>query len=334
MAAAPTQFPTLYVTPAGFKWSAEAANKAAQKGQFIRVSQGNPGKRSLSGANRTWASTDPSVNQTVFSTQYRISGTPDNIRQALRYANVPEEQINQVLATAITKDNFQTTMKAAYDQEIANYQNLKGNRTVTQGYELPQIIWFAQNIKKAVASSKTGEQKGTGTAGTGRGTQSLSERLAKLPAGKVIDVSNMDTNTGKGYTTIAKPKSDKGGKVGGGRVPIVSNNIEKYVRALQFAYGANAEQTYASEIDMVRNAIDRSKNVAPTAFAGVPTFSGLPTVQTRPASPLRVPGASLAPAPVFAPAVPTVATPPRVGTVGGANYPAIPSLNNLLQPVQ
>lgn len=325
MAAAPTQFPTLYVVPSSYKWTREAAMKAAEKGQFIRVSATSLGKRFLSGAKRSWASNDPNLNQTVFSTQYRISGTPDNIRTALKYAGVSDEEINNVLANAITRDNYQTTMKNAYDQEISGYQNIKGNKPMTQGYELSQIIWFAQNLKKAQVVTKTGEQRGAVGSKGSRGGQSIAEKIRNLGPDRVIDVSNMDTNTGKSYTTIARPKSNKGGKIGTDRIPIVSNNINNYIRALQLAYGPGAEQQYAADIDLVRRTIEAGRaNPTLAVQPGVPSFAGVP----RMASPPRVPGATLAPTPVFSTAVPSVATPPR--SLGGSAYPAIPALNDLL----
>ncbi|CAH6420787.1 Hypothetical protein HVR_LOCUS1291 [uncultured virus] len=325
-----TPFPTINVVPAGFRWSVDAANKAGAKGAFLRVGGPQVTRRFLSGAKRSWASADPLENQTVFSTQYRITGTPDNIRTALTYAGIGVDQINQILAAAITRDNFATTMKGTVDQELEAHAALKGAKPAVQGYDWPQILWFAQNLKSAVIATKTGEQRGAvtspGRAGTG---ESLADKIKKLVAGKVLDVSNMDINTGKGVRTISAPKTAKSGKFGTGRVPIISNNLEKYIRAIQLAYGAGAEEQYAADIQVVRQAL--ANVAAPMIAAGGPAAPLVPAV-TRVPSPARVPGATIAAAPTFTAAVPRVASPPRVGTLGGANLPNIPAIGNLLQP--
>jgi len=207
--AAPTPF-VINMVPAGFKWSAEAAGKAAQKGAFLRVGGLTVTRRSLSGARRSWQSDDPNVNQTIFNVQYRITGTPQNVALALQYAGFDNNQIQRILNDSITKDNYQTTMAAAYNTEIQNREGLKGDKPAAEGFNWDQILWFAQNLKGAVIQTKTGEQRGAvaspGRAGAG---DSLAEKIKKLPAGKVLDVSGMDVNTGKGVRAVPAPKTTK-----------------------------------------------------------------------------------------------------------------------------
>lgn len=333
-ATATTPFPTINVVPGGFRWNADAATKAGAKGAFLRVGGQQVTRRFLSGAKRSWASADPAENQTVFHTGYRITGTPENIRIALTYAGVGADQINQVLASAITRDNWQTTMTAEVAKELANREGLKGAKPAAEAYEWDQILWFAQNLKTAVIATKTGEQRGAvaspGRAGAG---ESLADKIKKLAAGKVLDVSNMDINTGKGVRTVQAPKTAKSGKFGTGRVPIISNDINKYVRAIQLAYGGDAEATYAADVQVVRQAL---------ANAGAPAVMGMGqggqggqggAAAPRVPSPAgtRVPGATLAAAPQFTAAVPRIASPRAAGTQGGAGLPQIPALGALLQ---
>lgn len=333
MAATQPPFPTINVVPAGYRWSAEAAKKAGDKGAFLRVGGTSVSRRFLSGAKRSWTSAKPEENQTVFHTGFRITGTPEAIRTALTYAGIPADQIQAVLASAITRDNFNTTMAAEVAKELAAHNAAKQAKPVAEGYEWAQILWFGQNIKSAVISTKAGETKGAvaspGRAGAG---ESLSDKVKKLAQGKVLDVSNMDINTGKGVRTVNAPKTDRSGKFGTGRIPIISNDINKYVRALQLAYGADAEATYAGDIGVVRQAL---ANVGAVAAAA----PGTPAVP-RPVSPARVAGQTLAPAPVFAPvgtAVPRIASPgravvtPPVATTGAANLMQIPTLNTLMR---
>jgi hypothetical protein len=328
MAATATPVPfTLTVVRPGLKWSAEAAEKHAKKGSFIRVGGAQVGNRVLSGAERTsWSkTTNPDEYNTIFHTGYRITGTPENVRMALESAGVTPDQVAQILATSIDRTNWQTTMKGEYDKEIASHAALKGTKPVSEGYDWPQIFWFAQNLKSAVIATSGGQQKGPATSpGRARGGESLGEKLRKLAPGKVIDVSNMDLNTGKGIRTVPQPKSAKSGKFGDFRrgVNIISNNLQTYIRALQLAFGADAETTYASEIDLV------SKQLS-----GTPVFAAAPApfaAQPPRVAPLAAPavGATLAPVPTFVPAVPAVASPP-VATLGGGALPAIPPLGAL-----
>lgn len=320
--AATLAFPTINVTPAAFRWSPEAARKAAEKAQFIRV--GGPNgvtPRSITGAERWWKSADPNVNRDIFATGARISGTPENITAALRYAGVDENQIQQVLNQAITKDNYQTTMAAAYQQERDGRKGLKGTKPVAEGYTWDQIEWFSTNLNTARVSTKTGEQKGTVAAG-GRGAgESLADKYHKLQPGKVLDVSGMDINTGKNVRTINQPKTTKAGKFGR-TIPIFSNNADTYVAAIQRIFGPEGLNTYANEINFVRQSL-----AAPRAAVAGP----LVAAPFRVPSPPRVPGQTLAPVPVFQPAVPTVASPAGLRTVGGGAIPQFAPLGTLLR---
>lgn len=320
-------FPTINVVPAGFRWTQDAAQKAADKGLFLRVGGPQVTRRFLSGAKRSWASADENENRAIFHPTYRITGTPEAVRTALQYAGLDAAAIQNVLATAITGDNYDKAGAQAYNAEIARHEELKGNKQPTEGYDFGQILWFGKNIKSAVIQTKAGEQKGvvTGAGRAGAG-ESLSEKIGKLPAGKVLDVSNMDINTGKGVRTVAAPKTAKSGKYGTARVPIISNDIDRYVRAIRLAYGADAETTFANDIAVVRQALSGGQ---PPVFAG----ATVAPLVTRAPSPTRVPGATLAPVPVFTAtgaAVPRIAS-PTVRTMGGAGLPAIPALGALRQ---
>lgn len=325
-------FPTINVVPAGFRWSQGAAQKALEKGLFLRVGGPQVTRRFLSGAKRSWASTKPEENQTIFHTEYRITGTPEAVRTALQYAGVDAATINAVLATAISSANYTTTAADLYNQEIAQHNATRGNKPQTEGYEFEQILWFGKNIKSAVIQTKTGEQKGAVTAHgrAGGAGESLADKVRKLAPGKVLDVSNMDLNTGKGVRTVTAPKTAKSGKYGSGRVPIISNDAERYVRAIRLAYGADGETAYAADIALVRGALGGDAGRLP-AFTVAPP-ARMPSPGRAP-SPPRVPGATLAPAPVFTAAgtaVPRIAS-PRVGALGGGGLPAIPALGNLLR---
>ena len=322
---------TINWVPEGFKWSPDAANKAAARGSFLRVGGQSVTRRFLSGAKRSWASANPAENQTVFHTVYRITGTPENIRIALHYAGVSDQEIDNILATTITSTNWNNTMAQDVENEIARRNALKQDKPTQPGYTLDQILWFYQNLKTAVIASKSGEQ-GTRVASPGRvgASESLAEKIRKLGQGKVLDVSNMDLATGKGVRTVSAPKTNRSGKFGATtaagqyNVPIISNNLEKYARAIQLAYPGE-EQRYAQDIEVVKQGLllNGIQSAAPVA--------AFPNVPVRTASPPKVAGATIAAPPVFTAAVPRIASPKQVATMGGANLPGIPALGGLLR---
>lgn len=307
MAAQP-QFPApvINVVPANYRWSEAAATAASEKGVFLRVggTATNVGRRTLSGAKRAWASADPAENRTIFLVNHRVTGTPEAVQQTLAYAGFSEADIRAAIADAITAANYQTSKAAAFNDELARHQAARRDKPQAEGYSWDQIYWFSQNIASAQIGTKAGETRGGVAAGGRAGAgDSLAEKLRKLGVGKVLDVSNMDLVSGKGVRSIPAPKTAKSGKYGTLDIPIISNRIEQYERALELAYGADARAKYAAQIGQVRQAL-----------------SGVPVA--RAPSPPRAAGATLAPAPAF---VPAVRTPGRVATVGGAGVVPMPT---------
>jgi hypothetical protein len=82
---------------------------------------------------------------------------------------------------------------------------------------------------------------------------SLIDRVRDLHPGHVIDVSNMDA-AGKGARVVPEPKTSRGGKYGVAGIPIISNNSQNYVLAMQIVYGADAPQRYAARIAEIQAA--------------------------------------------------------------------------------
>lgn len=244
--------PSLNVVPSNFKWSAASAKNAAEKGSFIRVGGNTISRRYLSGAARSWQKDD---SEDIYHTGYRITGTPEDVRTALTYAGVSSSDIDKVLKSSITRHNFETSMKETYNQELAKHDDKKGEKPVDNNYSWNDIVFFAKNIKDVSYQSKPGvEKKGVSTGPT----ETLAEKLAKLTEGKVLDVSQMDPETGKGARTIKKPTTDKSRKFGTERVPIISSDPNLYSRALQFAYGDSASD-YDQDVLVVSQAISQAK---------------------------------------------------------------------------
>lgn len=349
----PKPFPAISTIPNGYKWTRELARKAFDTRTFIRVGDQASTvtkRRYLSGATRSWQSGKPDEQNTIFSMEYRITGTPVAVATALGYAGESEADIQHAIASAITSENYNTTMRDVVEEELRSRAALKQAKPTTEGYNRAEILWFAKNARDAVVISKSGERR-AGVASPNRvgSGQTIAEKIGRLPAGKVLDVSDMDPTTGKGVHTKNPPKTDRPGKFGSRihEIPIISNNLDKYISALKLAYGPDAEKSLANDIEVVRQSLERVGNPAPIVFGGVTSFQP-PTTGRRVRTPPNVPGQTLARPPVFQPAltqavvapqaVPVVQSPvmgaavvPTVTTMGGTNLPNIPALQTFSQ---
>ena len=81
--------------------------------------------RFLSGALRSWAKSNIEENTRVFILSLRITGTPEHIKETLKLSQYTDEEINNYLKDAITKDNYQTTKSKEYKEEIAALKKIK-----------------------------------------------------------------------------------------------------------------------------------------------------------------------------------------------------------------
>lgn len=76
---------------------------------------------------------------------------------------------------------------------------------------------------------------------------------------KVIDVSNMDLSNGNGALRVARPKGIRSRKFGTQNIPIISNNIAAYTRAIELVYGSAGLATYSRDIAAIRQAIEQAE---------------------------------------------------------------------------
>lgn len=322
-----TPFPKAVSIPIELKWTPEAATKAAEKSSFIRVGGNKVSSRYLSGGPRSWTSANPLENRTIFNTEYRISGIPENVESALRYAGYSDEQIKEAIANSITRDNYSTTKATEYKQELALHIQNKESKPQTECYGWEQVLWFADNIKSAARESKKGEHKGSAPVqqrvATGSSLLARAENVKSK--GKLLDVSNMDMVTHKDIIARDIPKTAKPGKAWSMPVPFMSNDITKYIAAIQLLYGDNGVTTYAKNIEEVRNILQGYQ----TGKTTVPTVLPQAVAKPKLTPPKVIAGAAVAPVPVFKPtgpaAVPKMRS-PKVGTVGGAAFPLIPPM--------
>ena len=95
-------------------WTQEKFQQAAERGYYIGVPRGL--RFLLSGAPRVWS--DRETRDFYYNSGYRIVGTPADIQTALTRAGIPRATIDEVLRTSFTRNNYQTTMRDAFQQAL------------------------------------------------------------------------------------------------------------------------------------------------------------------------------------------------------------------------
>jgi hypothetical protein len=303
--------------PGGLKWSKEMAEKASEKNKFIRVGSGDKtSTRLLSGATRFWSGSDPEEIHSIFNTTYRITGTPEHIESALRYEDYSEDQIREAIADSITKDNYQTTKKDAYDEELKQHTSSKKSKPEHEGYTDEQWMWFADNLENATVESKKAQPKGKAevTAATKPRVVngSLKDRVDKLRDGELLDVSDM-TDDWKSIKTKPIPKTNKSDKHYAKGLPFMSNDLEKYIKAVTHVYGSEGLVKHSDSIEEIRKSFQQGKtngssvSTIPSAKSTVPT-----PIVTKSEFP-------------SAPKIDEL-QPPKIPTYGASGFPVIPSV--------
>lgn len=108
-----------------YKWSPEKADKAKISNRFIKVGGNRNSTRVISGATRSWTSDNLDEQNAIFNLDYRITGTPCNIVTALKDCGYSDFQILEALENSITKDNYESTKKTEYLEELERYKTYK-----------------------------------------------------------------------------------------------------------------------------------------------------------------------------------------------------------------
>ena len=331
------QFPTQSV-PEGLIWNNNLATKARERLEFIHVGS-KSGKWVLSGAQDKWSKPDAEISGTVYSLSHRVAGTPSNITTALRYANVSEDEIRQVINNSISQHNVAyEPYKSQFENEINSRISYKEQESQKPSFEWEQILWFAENIQFAQMQTKTNENRAPAVSRKKKENNSLEVAISSLQGEQVIDVSNIDTATGSGRRTLKNRPKD--GKYGADGIPIVSNDLNRYIYALEKAYGPDSRQRFANEIAYVEQQINNKKNnIVQAPPVALQTTTMPPSMPSSMATPLakpspRAPVSNTFVAPVATPSqpparnIPSVRSPGiGVKTMGGSGLTNFPSFS-------
>ncbi len=238
-------------------WSIEEMQDAEMKRQFILVTaiyMTTLPRTTIMDIQDVWRMNG----DVVFHTGYRIAGTPDDIASELNRSGIPNEDIEDVLNTTITKENYDGIMKPLVEDEINKYYEWKRGalkyNSETPGFRLydimkqvnPEMGMVFQMTKKGKVIKATPAETPVKTKSRGGRVKPLIDKVNDLPEGKVLDVSDM-TDTGAGTKAITPTLRSK--KYGSPDLPIISNNFERYLMAIDLLPGGR--ERYADEIQYV-----------------------------------------------------------------------------------
>ena len=290
------------VVEIGLKWSSDSAGKHADNKSFIRVGGEKASTRFLSGATRSWISANPEENMTVFIVPLRISGTPDNIKTALKLAQPPytEGEIDEFLEDAITKDNYETTKKEEYEKEIASYKKMKEDKVPVEHFSVEQLNWFCnpEILKNVRVESKKSAAKPQGVESVkirAAPGASIKERIEKLNEGFILDISAM-TSDYKNIKTKPVPKTNKSGKFYSAPLPFLTNDYDKYYEIINHVYGSDGLIKHADNLEHVKKQLSVGKS-NPSFKSSIPPPQPSTTATTTTKTLLPPPKVSLVPVP-------------------------------------
>jgi hypothetical protein len=181
----------------------------------------------------------------------RIAGLPEDLRAYLAELGVPEEQINEYLASAFTSEN----QGPEFNEEVAAYQAYLTGQKKESRVQKPSILAQLKSgishqddtsskkkakkttteevqpkrrTRKAVAQ---GENNNSPRHGKGVPRRELASRLQELQPDEYLDVTNM-TATGTGIRKVRIPQGSRTAKVSVDKLKVVSSNAENFYKAM------------------------------------------------------------------------------------------------------
>lgn len=324
-------------------------DNAAAQGKIIRVNDtGKPVYRVITGAPQAWAKEDQA--DTIIIPSLLLSGSPYNVTMALQYLGFDNEAIQGLFNTAITKDNYQTTQKDAFDQLVANKMTFHVTKKPAESkFPLEDLIIYAalenrhaiSGVTKAGAPytiSGKGDAATKGTSTRGARFTRLTDKIMSLASrpSDALDVSKL-TLENKGSKFIKKPSpTGRSMKVmlslgDGDAYNIVSDNADGLRHAVAIlehedpASVGRYNAALAEAISRLTATLSAKTDLNAKRLAGARPV--LPVGPGAPAIPRPGGSSSSSAAPRF-PALPKQSSPPRGSTLAPAPSfrPVVPSV--------
>ena len=274
------------------KWSRDLIRPFTKNKSFVIVNCEKISRIGLSEAPQLWSSSDLNENMSVYILPLRICGTPDNIRKVLNSAEPPysEEEIENYLKDAITKDNYQTTKADEYNKEIGNIlpdifkltqkitNDLRNSNIISPNNTNFNTILFdlIKDISDKPKDDKPKEKEITG--GNGLYTRSgIMLKEADLPILKENIMKSLERNNLLPKNSEDKPKENNPRKgflcKEADEIPVLKTNIMRIVGGDSF-YPRNLDDKPKDTNVLYLRKEDESKAVMRSIFsAGLESLS-------------------------------------------------------------
>lgn len=219
--------------------------KASQGGYYIKAAPGSKGTQLISGAIGYWR-THPNV---IYVPGAQLVGTPEDVTAVLTKLGQYPETINQLLAGAYTRDNYnvpaaQGGQQEAFETELAQRKGAIKTTNINRAQgignrgqpivTLDMLPYILNSLKATGVVSNVPSRRKVGVTSrrvvTSTRGLSLAEKINALAAGKSIDVTGIkDNSTGTRVINTPGVRSDA---LGSPDLPIVSRDRNSYIRAL------------------------------------------------------------------------------------------------------
>ena len=117
-------------TPKIGKWSPEAMQTAQQHHHYIKVGD-KAGNLLLNGAPKRWLTKGHESD--VYISGLRMTGSREAVTGAMTQAGYPADQVQAWLASAYTRENYNTSLKAQFEAEVTQAKSESKTKKTSSG---------------------------------------------------------------------------------------------------------------------------------------------------------------------------------------------------------
>jgi len=179
--------------------------KAFEEGFWWAVGAGTKKrtKRSITGAEKYWNSTNLTDQSVIFLPAWRLTGSRKAVeRYVIDILGVDREEFDLRMREAITKENFDGSMKDIFEEEVKIYESVKGRKEKGLKMDFESFRIELGRLVDAlpdgtVEKSKARPKKGSGKGRTSASPKERYERARK--EGKLLDIRKYQSEGKTGF---------------------------------------------------------------------------------------------------------------------------------------
>lgn len=246
-------------------WNKDYNQKAAKEHKYIFVSSNQTENKKvlnkfkvLTGADKAWNSGNEHTNYIYLpQADYRLMGLRDDVVEKLKTYGLNEADIKGALKGAYTKDSHGN----AYLEEINRVKAYKAGKKETDKskikYHLEDLDWFVEDMKNIKEEPSDNNSSIKQVKVSPKSKRDIFRTLWEKIQGtsKILDVSLLDTSGAK-----TRDAFSKSGKVSSTTLPIETDNIKNFKKAIEWIFGSVEE--HKDEIETIKTKLaDKKKPI-------------------------------------------------------------------------